>query len=107
MASSAMKLRRAMEMPPAPNAVADDDKEKTYSSDEDGLKKAARDLAESRASEPELVERKYQYYGERQGEAVEGNKTVTADRAASDLKAPIELGSSLLPRGRWQSVRIQ
>lgn len=40
------------------------DEDKTYSSDEDGLRAAARDLAKERAaSEPPLVDRGYRYNG--------------------------------------------
>src|SRR5262245_40561946 len=65
------------------------EKEKTYSSDVDGLDRAARDLDKSRAQESDsIIERQYVKYenGQPTQERMAPNLTVTAEQAADDLK---------------------
>jgi len=61
--------------PPAPS-------EKTFSAEEDGLKKAAAEVAEKRAQEPEPTER---FYTDVHGDRMLANQTVSLERSADDL----------------------
>jgi hypothetical protein len=68
-------------------ASTEEPKKKTYDADQDGLHSAAKDLTQSRQPEPEPLERKYQWLsGEKAGEPIPENQTVSAERAARDVE---------------------
>jgi hypothetical protein len=73
-----------------PGAAVDD--KATYGNDAEGLKEAAKDLSEAREArtvkqaEAEPLVRTYQYLtGDKAGEAIPDNQTITAERAARDV----------------------
>jgi hypothetical protein len=67
------------------DAYADaEKKEKTFGGDEDGLKRAAREVTEKRAEEKPVVERTY--LDVNTGEKMPDNQTLSLDRAATDLE---------------------
>jgi hypothetical protein len=80
-------------VPMADPIATEPEKKREYSSDIDGVEKAAKDLDKARAegrvpqAESEPVDRGYKYLtGDRAGEPVEENQTLTAERAARDLQ---------------------
>src|SRR4029453_5165978 len=80
-------------VPMADPIATEPEKKREYSSDIDGVEKAAKDLDNARAegrvpqAESEPVDRGYKYLtGDRAGEPVEENQTLTAERAARDLQ---------------------
>ena len=78
-----------VEYKPMADAFAEPKKEeKEFSSDADGLKKAAKDVEEQRAAGEQAppIERTYSYVGgEDDGKPVAPNETLSIDRAAADL----------------------
>src|SRR5262245_35283279 len=61
-------------------------REKTFESDADGIKAAAKEVSKRRGQEPEPIERQYvTLVGENAGERRPANETVTAAEAADDL----------------------
>ena len=82
----------AVEYVPMADSFAQEEPKKKYASDSDGLKEAAADLEEARAAgtvkqaESEPLERHYQFLtGDRAGEAIPENQTISAERAARDV----------------------
>jgi hypothetical protein len=70
------------------------DKRKAYADDESGIKRAAKDLTEARESvtgpkaDAEPIDRGYSWLsGDKAGQPVAPNETLTAERAARDLQA--------------------
>ena len=94
----------AVEYVPMADSFAQEEPKKKYASDSDGLKEAAADLEEARtanAPQPQtgedgILTRNYQFLtGERAGEAIPENQTITAERAARDVAMMREYEAAL------------